>query len=317
MVYSSLSQVEFFSQAKNHFTYDTSSTSVTAQNLLDENNYTTSNISLVNMEKLIDNAVNYVNLNAGTSIAAMAGVAGAKTLTCTRSEADTVKIFAALLQRVYLKTGSTNVGIGGLSVNTVTNDSSYSILFDQSSKAFASLKAAQLFNDVTFSYAGAVAKYIVVADSQIDAYCGVPSGFFNAGGYTVTDEYHDGAEVQRSSLSVPYTSTYLTSSTQNRSYILKTKLYPILSVTSLSEETSNGSWTARTENTDFIIIRDGVRFLANIPAAGFRNIKITYTAGYSAVPAAVANVSAQLAAEILNTVIQQNSTAQTQEAKKQ
>ena len=57
------------------------------------------------------------------------------------------------------------------------------------------------------------------------------------------------------------------------------------------------------ENTDFIVVKDGVRFLNNIPSSGFRNIKVTYTAGYAAVPTAVANVSARLAALIMNTVI--------------
>jgi hypothetical protein len=303
MGYSSQTQVEFFSQAKNKFTYDSSSTTVSAQNVEDQFDIDTTDISLVVMEQLIDNAVNYINGIAGTSIANMVGVAGAKTCTCTKTEAVTVKTRAALNARVYLKTGSASSSLSGMSYNTVTNDSTYTLLFDQDLKATANLKTAMAFKDVSFNYINAVTKYIAVADGMIDAYCGVPSGFFTAAGYGVTDEYHDSVELQRSTLSVPYSTNYISSNTQNRSYILKTRLHPVLNVASFSEETSIGAWTTRTENTDFIVVKDGVRFLQNVPVAGYRNIKISYTSGYTAVPAAVANVSARLAAQIMDSVV--------------
>ena len=308
MGYSSQSQVEFFSQAKNRFTYDASSATLTAQNLVDTNGQTVgipAILTLINLEKVIDEAVYHVNNMTGSSIAVMSGSAGSKTLTCTRSERDTVRLYASLGLRVMLKTGSTNVAIGGLSVNTVTNDSGFAIQLEEAKTSLIALKTAQMFNDVTFNYGSAVAKYIVVADSTVDAYCGVPSGFFAAGGYTVIDEYHDGVELQRS-----------TNLTDNRAIILKTKLSPILSVSSFSEEVTTASWTLRTENTDFIIVKDGLRFLQNIPAAGYRNLKITYTAGYAAVPAAVANASAVLAAELMNSVIMGQITPESKEKQK-
>lgn len=60
--------------------------SAIAQRVLDENNYTIGDITLTNLEYLIDNAIDHVNSEAGTSIADLAGSATAKTITGSEAE---------------------------------------------------------------------------------------------------------------------------------------------------------------------------------------------------------------------------------------
>lgn len=91
-----------------------------AQQVLDENNYTTSDITIVNLEYLIDNATDYINLMAGTSIANI--VAGS--LTATENELLVTKTLAALMIRAYLDRGP-NISVGGLSVASVLADPQY------------------------------------------------------------------------------------------------------------------------------------------------------------------------------------------------
>ena len=104
-----------------------------AQRILDENNYTTSDCNLTNTEYLIDNAVDYVNLQAGTSIADLAGSAESKTLTGTEDEIAIVKVLSSLLLRAYVDKGP-NIGVSAVSVAEVTSDPHYRVfmkLFNQ------------------------------------------------------------------------------------------------------------------------------------------------------------------------------------------
>ena len=108
---------------------------MTAQNVIDLNGYTVGSptaLTLINVENVIDKSSAYINNAAKTVIAVMAGLPAGKILTATRSEVDAVLIYASLGLKVLLRTGSTNYAIGGLSATTVTNDSSYAVLFEQS-----------------------------------------------------------------------------------------------------------------------------------------------------------------------------------------
>ncbi len=95
-----------------------------AQRILDENGYTTSDISLTNLEYLIDNAIDTVNLRAGTSIADLSGSAGSKSITGTESEILVVKELTVLLLRAYKDRGP-NVSVAGLTASAVLNDPQY------------------------------------------------------------------------------------------------------------------------------------------------------------------------------------------------
>lgn len=97
-------------------------TTFTAQSILDENNYTVADISLVNLAALIDNAINYVNLRAGLSMSPTAG--GVATLTGNQSVV--VKLLSTLMLRAYLDRGP-NTGLGGMSVNSIITDPQYAL----------------------------------------------------------------------------------------------------------------------------------------------------------------------------------------------
>ena len=99
---------------------------ITAQNILDENNYTITDISLVNAESLIDNAINYVNLRAGLSMSAMSGTAGSKTASLTGNQSVIVKLLSTLMVRAYVDRGP-NTTVGGLSVTSIINDPQYAL----------------------------------------------------------------------------------------------------------------------------------------------------------------------------------------------
>ena len=94
-----------------------------AQRMLDENNYTVSDISLLKMEYLIRNAVDYVNMQAGTSITFIP-VAGSEDLNASDSEIVVVKALTTILLKAYVDRGP-NVGISSLSVTAVASDAQY------------------------------------------------------------------------------------------------------------------------------------------------------------------------------------------------
>ena len=76
------------------------------------------------LERLIDNAANYLNAQANLNINVMTGTAGSKTVVLPRSQETALKTVAALLLRGYLDRGP-NVGLGGLSVTSIINDPQY------------------------------------------------------------------------------------------------------------------------------------------------------------------------------------------------
>lgn len=97
---------------------------ITAQQVLDENNYTTPTTTIV--EYLIDNAIDYINLEAGLSINNMSGdTPGSKTVTVTSTQAPIIKMLSTLMIRAYKDRSS--VGIGGLSVTAVISDPQYDL----------------------------------------------------------------------------------------------------------------------------------------------------------------------------------------------
>jgi len=153
------------------------------------------------------------------------------------------------------------------------------------------------FTVVDTDFTTTITNYIAYADDMIENYCKVPSGYFDAGGVTITNEYHDGVELG-------YGSTWQHLFGQRGDPFLRLKYTPVISVTTLSEETSAGTWTARTEgrNDDFLVMENGVRYVANIPTYDYKNIRCTYVAGYSATPGSVAVCSARLAAALLQKV---------------
>lgn len=92
-----------------------------AQRILDEHKYTSSDISLTNLEYLIDDVVDYVNLQAGLSISDLSGSAESKSLTATDGQILVIKWLANLTIRAYKEKG-TQASLGGMSVTVIVND---------------------------------------------------------------------------------------------------------------------------------------------------------------------------------------------------
>ena len=115
-----------------------------AQRVLDENNYTTSDISKTKLEYLIDNSIHYINLQAGTTIADLDGSAESKSLTATDSEIFVVKSLSSLILRAYKDKGP-QVSIGGLNVASITTDPHYRLFMKLINKAITSLRSPPVY----------------------------------------------------------------------------------------------------------------------------------------------------------------------------
>ena len=110
-----------------------------ATQVLNENNYSTTDITAINLEYLIENAIDYVNLEAGTSIADLSGGAGSKSIVGTEAEIFTVKTVTVLMIRAYKDRGP-NSGLGPMSVATVIGDPQYSLFKDLIEKSLNRLR---------------------------------------------------------------------------------------------------------------------------------------------------------------------------------
>ena len=98
-----------------------------AQRVLDENNYTAPSTTIT--EYLSKNAVDYINLMAGTTIS-FVPAAGAASLTATDSELVVVKFTTILLLRAYHDRGP-NTAIASLSVTSLIGDPQYAFYTSQ------------------------------------------------------------------------------------------------------------------------------------------------------------------------------------------
>lgn len=95
---------------------------LTAQNLLDYNNYI--DISTANVEALADVIIDYINMQTGQSIAVFrdqAGAVGSRTITVTGQLTSLVIIGAGLMMRQFKERGP-NVSIGGITATAIVQD---------------------------------------------------------------------------------------------------------------------------------------------------------------------------------------------------
>jgi len=98
-----------------------------AQRVLDENRYTTKDCgSLTILEYMIDNAIDYVNGMAGTSIADLSGTAESKSITGSDTEILVVKMISALMIRARVDRGPSS-NMGGISIAPVLADPQYNL----------------------------------------------------------------------------------------------------------------------------------------------------------------------------------------------
>jgi hypothetical protein len=106
-----------------------------AQQILDENRWTIADITIANVQYLIDNASHYINLMAGTTIPNLVG----DVLVASDNELTVVKMLTALLIRAYLDRGP-NVSLGSISITSVLTDPQYNLFTDMVTKAIEQLK---------------------------------------------------------------------------------------------------------------------------------------------------------------------------------
>lgn len=151
-------------------------------------------------------------------------------------------------------------------------------------------------------YADSIQRAIKTADHMIEDYCRVPEGFFSPSGIEIQQEYLNGTDVAYLGGITKYFNWYYGGTSH-----LKFKHSPVLSVTTLEEETATGTWTSRTEGTDYIVVDDGVRYITNTPAWKYKNVRATYKVGFITTPGNVTQVSARLAAATLHRIIDSKS----------
>ena len=156
------------------------------------------------------------------------------------------------------------------------------------------------FQDET-QYEDLIDALILYAERIIDNYCKVPSGFFVAAGVETTDEYHD----------------------SDGTGFFNLNYYPITSITSLSRNSASlqqaAAWAALVAGpgvgSDYIAYPDyrdhGKIYIYNrAPGTGYRNIKCTYKAGYAAIPADVTQVTNEIVANIVRSILKRKLTPQ-------
>jgi len=120
-----------------------------AQRILDENGYLLtdfSNLTLTILEYKVDDAIDYVNAQAGTSIAALTGTAETKSFTYTAPENLAVKGLVNLMLRAYKEKGE-QVGVGGLSVSYLQGDPDFRLSMQVLDKMIGSLRQPPIWID--------------------------------------------------------------------------------------------------------------------------------------------------------------------------
>ena len=117
---------------------------ITAQRVLDENNYTVSDIPLANLEYLIDNAIDHINSITGLSMSNLTGLPESKTVTLTSAQAYVVKLLSALMIRAYKDRGP-NVNIGALGVTTIIADPQYRLFTKIIDRSISALRSPPIY----------------------------------------------------------------------------------------------------------------------------------------------------------------------------
>ena len=155
---------------------------------------------------------------------------------------------------------------------------------------------AQPSTDLTgitgYDYAATIAYVIQIASRAIDEYLEAPEGYYADAGYAVANELHNSIHfgVLGWNLNKP---------------LMRTNYNPVISVTPFETCDSSGSWTTRTvgQANDYLVETYGLRIIRNVPSFNYQDLRVTYVAGYATTPNAVRNVSARLAAALLQRIV--------------
>jgi hypothetical protein len=113
-----------------------------AQRILDENGYVLTdfpNLTKTILEYKINDAIDWINMQAGLTIADLAGTAESKSITGTDGQILVVKWLTNLMLKAYKEKGE-QAGISSLSVGYVVSDPDYKISMMIIEKAIERLK---------------------------------------------------------------------------------------------------------------------------------------------------------------------------------
>ena len=123
------------------------SVSITAQIILDQTGYTTTDFTLINTEYMIDDALDTVNLMFTQSIAALSGSTGSKTGSLTRDQNAVVKMLLVLMLREGKKTSLSNSTSTGGSTSNQQSVGVGAISISESGSVSSAVSAAQAINN--------------------------------------------------------------------------------------------------------------------------------------------------------------------------
>jgi len=127
---------------------------------------------------------------------------------------------------------------------------------------------------------------IGLAQGIINSYCSVPSGFFDAGGISFTNQLYDYRH--------PWIDIWY---------------FPVLSVSKVEYNDqgygTTANWITVTE-PDYIINKGTgqLMLVEDTPAIVDQSVRVSYTAGYSSVPDVIKQVAIQLSSNILHEILQ-------------
>ena len=113
-----------------------------ASRILQENSYSTSDITTTVLEYKIQDAIDYIELQAGITIADLAGAAGTKSITATDPQILVVKWLTNLFIRAYENKG-TNISIAGISLAEVITDPDFQVTMKVIDQSIERLKSAE------------------------------------------------------------------------------------------------------------------------------------------------------------------------------
>lgn len=153
-------------------------------------------------------------------------------------------------------------------------------------KTLAQIEPEDLGYEVEADYDAFLDSLIVGVEHYVNGYCRVPDGFFDDSGLEFSGVLFDYSR----NIQLPY--------------------YPVLSISNISVNTAGYGQTAdwsTLDSTDYILDSDrGIIYLVSgdRPAVKEQSVKITYTAGYSSTPEAITYVTAQVAANVLHSLLQ-------------
>jgi hypothetical protein len=120
------------------------SVTLTAANCLADNNYTTTDIPTVAVERIIDKAISYFNLRTGRSVNLMAGTPESKTTVVQAEEYGVLEAIITCMLREAKKTSLSNSTSTGSGASKSVNIGAMGM--SESSTVSSAISAAQSIN---------------------------------------------------------------------------------------------------------------------------------------------------------------------------